>query len=135
MPNQALFGSTNAIRRAAPAADTTNDAGGKAYARTDEAALALYALTGTFNSTYYATAEKHLERVTELCTKVDAKFIAQLAVYARTNGHMKDVPAFLVAQLAKQDVKLCASVFDRVIDNGKMLRNFAQIVRSGTVGR
>jgi 60 kDa SS-A/Ro ribonucleoprotein len=132
MPNQALFGST--ANRFVPAT-AVNDAGGKAYARTDEAALALYALTGTFNSTFYATAENHLERVTELCASVDPKFIAQLAVYARQHGHMKDVPAFLVSMLAKQDVKLCASVFDRVIDNGKMLRNFAQIVRSGTVGR
>ena len=27
------------------------------------------------------------------------------------------------------------AVFPRVIDNGKMLRNFVQVVRSGTVGR
>jgi 60 kDa SS-A/Ro ribonucleoprotein len=133
--NPNLFSSKDAARRSAPASNTTNDAGGRAYARTDEAALALYALTGTFNGTFYASAETHLDRVTELCSKVDPKFLAQLAVYARTNGHMKDVPAYLVAMLAKRDVTLCSAAFGRVIDNGKMLRNFAQIIRSGTVGR
>lgn len=135
MANPGLFRSSDAARRMTPPADTVNDAGGKAYARSDEAALALYALTGTFNSTFYATDETHLERVTELCAKVEPRFLAQLAVYARSRGYMKDLPAFLVAQLAKRDVKLCASAFERVIDNAKMLRNFVQIIRSGTVGR
>src|ERR1700722_13237176 len=48
---------------------------------------------------------------------------------------MKDVPALLVAYLAKRDVGLMKAVFPRVVDNGKMLRNFVQIVRSGAVGR
>src|SRR5215472_1170828 len=48
---------------------------------------------------------------------------------------MKDIPALLVAYLAKRDVGLMKAVFPRVIDNGKMLRNFVQIVRSGVVGR
>jgi 60 kDa SS-A/Ro ribonucleoprotein len=48
---------------------------------------------------------------------------------------MKDVPALLVAYLAKNDVGLMKAVFPRVVDNGKMLRNFVQIVRSGAVGR
>ena len=30
---------------------------------------------------------------------------------------------------------MLARVFDQVVDNGKMLRNFAQIIRSGAVGR
>ena len=34
-----------------------------------------------------------------------------------------------------QDAALLRAVFDRVIDDGKMLRNFVQIVRSGVVGR
>jgi 60 kDa SS-A/Ro ribonucleoprotein len=34
-----------------------------------------------------------------------------------------------------QDAALCERVFARVIDDGKMLRNFVQIVRSGQIGR
>ncbi|MBL8235224.1 MAG: TROVE domain-containing protein, partial [Bryobacterales bacterium] len=37
--------------------------------------------------------------------------------------------------LAVKDVAMLKAVFPRVIDNGKMLRNFVQIVRSGAVGR
>ena len=49
---------------------------------------------------------------------------------------MKDMPALLCAVLsASTDAGRCRAVFDRVIDNGKMLRNFVQIMRSGVVGR
>ena len=48
---------------------------------------------------------------------------------------MKDMPALLLAVLAQKDVNMLARVFDQVVDSGKMLRNFAQIIRSGAVGR
>jgi 60 kDa SS-A/Ro ribonucleoprotein len=48
---------------------------------------------------------------------------------------MKDVPAFLVAWLAKRDVGLMLRVFSRVIDDARMLRSFVAIVRSGVTGR
>lgn len=112
-----------------------NDAGGRAYELSPEAALALYAMTGTFNDTYYADAAMHLERVLELCTKCSPAFIAKLAVYARQKGHMKDMPSFLLAVLASKDVGLLAKAWPHVVDNGKMLRNFVQVVRSGATGR
>jgi 60 kDa SS-A/Ro ribonucleoprotein len=48
---------------------------------------------------------------------------------------MKDMPAVLLATLSVNAPDLMVRVFDRVVDNGKMLRNFVQIVRSGAVGR
>jgi 60 kDa SS-A/Ro ribonucleoprotein len=48
---------------------------------------------------------------------------------------MKDLPALLCATLSFWSPGLLAEVFDRVIDDGRMLRNFVQIVRSGVVGR
>ena len=48
---------------------------------------------------------------------------------------MKDMPALLCAVLASRAPGLLAEVFDRVIDDGRMLRNFVQIMRSGVVGR
>ena len=48
---------------------------------------------------------------------------------------MKDMPALLCAALSVLDGALCTQVFGRVIDDGKMLKNFVQIVRSGAVGR
>jgi 60 kDa SS-A/Ro ribonucleoprotein len=131
MAHKALF---------APASKSTpanmiNEAGGRAYAFSPEHALAQYAATGTFNQTYYANESDQLQKVLELAAKVDPQFVAKAAVYTREKGLMKDMPAFLTAYLAAKDVRLLASVFPRVIDNGKMLRNFVQIVRSGVVGR
>jgi len=48
---------------------------------------------------------------------------------------MKDAPALLCAVLAGRDTKLLETIFPRVIDNAKMLRNFVQMIRSGVTGR
>lgn len=120
--------------KAAPA-NTNNEAGGRAYAFSPEHALAQYAVTGTMHNTFYASADEQLDQILALAAMVPAELVAKTAVYTRERGFMKDVPALLVAHLAKRDVGLMKAVFPRVIDNGKMLRNFVQIVRSGVVGR
>lgn len=118
-----------------PKTDATNEAGGQAYQLSPKQQLAQYAATGCFNSTFYASADEQLSKVIELCRTLDAEFIARCAVYARERGLMKDMPALLVAVLSTKDKALFNAVFPRVIDNGKMLRNFVQIMRSGVVGR
>lgn len=133
MANKNLFASL--VGRLLPKTDTINEAGGKAYAFSPKHALAQYAATGCLNGTFYATAETQLETVLALATKVEPPFLAQAAVYARQKGHMKDMPALLLAILSMRDAQLFAKVFDRVIDDAKMLRTFVQIVRSGAVGR
>jgi 60 kDa SS-A/Ro ribonucleoprotein len=45
------------------------------------------------------------------------------------------MPALLLAILSTRNTRLLEAVFPRVIDNGKMLRNFVQVMRSGAVGR
>ena len=132
MANTTLFQS---LKTRLTAADTRNEAGGIAYTLTPKQQLAQLAATGCLNSTYYADAQDQLEQVLELAEQLDAEFIAKTAVYARQKGFMKDMPALLLAVLAQKDVNMLARVFDQVADNGKMLRNFAQIIRSGAVGR
>ena len=132
MANTTLFQS---IKTRSNAADTRNEAGGIAYTLTPKQQLAQLAATGCLNSTYYTDAQDQLEQVLELAENLDAEFIAKTAVYARQKGFMKDMPALLLAVLAQKDVNMLARVFDQVADNGKMLRNFAQIIRSGAVGR
>jgi 60 kDa SS-A/Ro ribonucleoprotein len=119
----------------ATTASTKNEAGGRAYAFSPEHALAQYAVTGTMHNTFYATAEQQLEKLLELADSVSPELVAKTALYCRSRGFMKDVPALLVAYLAKKDVALMKATFPRVIDNGKMLRNFVQAIRSGVVGR
>ncbi|MEI2782118.1 MAG: RNA-binding protein [Candidatus Competibacter sp.] len=133
MANKQLFKSRPG--RLPPETDTRNEAGGKAYALSPEAALAQYVATGCLNATFYADAATQLDTVLDLCAKVEPAFVAQAAVYARRHGQMKDMPALLTAWLAQHGPDRLEPVFAEVIDNGRMLRNFVQILRSGAVGR
>lgn len=123
----------------APDATTVNNAGGRAYALSDKEALAQLIMTGTFNNTFYTDSANQVDNVTKLLGRLgdeNAEFVAKLAVYARSEGFMKDTPAFLLAWLSSHgSSQLFKQVFDLVVDNGKMLRNFVQIMRSGAVGR
>jgi len=133
MANKSLFKSI--VGKLIPSTDALNDERAPAYAFAPKHALAQYAVTGCLNKTFYAAAETQLEKVIELCRGVEPEFIARTAVYARERGFMKDMPALLCAVLSVKDRALLGRIFPRVIDNGKMLRNFVQIVRSGVVGR
>jgi 60 kDa SS-A/Ro ribonucleoprotein len=73
--------------------------------------------------------------VLELARQVDVDFLAQAALYSRRRGLMKDMPALLCAVLATRDLDRLTEVFPQIIDNGRMLRNFVQILRSGVTGR
>lgn len=133
MANKTLFQPPRG--RLSPKSNAVNEAGGIAYEFGPQRALAQYAVTGCLNGTFYASADTQLQRVLDLCGQVEPEFIARLAIYCRERGHMKDMPALLCAVLANRNVALLERVFDRVIDNGKMLRNFVQIIRSGVTGR
>ncbi len=133
MSNKNLFQTVKGMLT--PKADTVNEAGGLAYQLSSKAALAQYAATGCFNQTFYVGADEQLEKVLALANELDAEFVAKTAVYSRQKGFMKDVPALLVAVLASKDKALFEKTFPLVIDNGKMLRNFVQIMRSGATGR
>jgi 60 kDa SS-A/Ro ribonucleoprotein len=120
-------------------ANTTNMAGGKAYKSTTKHALAQIACTGTFNGTYYATGSKIAElakqQIKELIKEGDVEFLAKLAVYSHTSSYMKDLPAYLLVELYLIDTQLFKRIFNKVVTNGKMLRNVVQIARSGALGK
>ncbi len=118
-----------------PKANTVNSESAPAYAMEPKHALAQFAATGCLSSTFYTDAGEQLEQTLALCRDVDAEWIARTAVYARTKGYMKDMPALLCAVLATRDAGLLRQIFHRVIDNGRMLRTFVQIMRSGATGR
>lgn len=133
MANKNLFQSSKG--RFVPATNTVNRAGGVAYSLPAKHALAQYASTGCLSQTYYVSANKQLDEVLDLCNQVEPEFVARTAIYARQRGFMKDMPALLLANLATRDPALLNKVFGKVIDNGRMVRNFVQILRSGQVGR
>ncbi len=131
MANRALFPG----KGRQTATDTRNEAGGRAYRLSPKQALAQYAATGCLSHTYYADAQTQLDEVLRLCTQVEPAFIAQTAIWARREGQMKDMPALLTAYLAVRGKEWLPETFAQVIDNGRMLRNFVQILRSGVLGR
>jgi 60 kDa SS-A/Ro ribonucleoprotein len=133
MANKALFQSSRG--KLLPAANATNHEGALAYALSPKQALAQYAATGTLSNTFYANAAEQLEAVLALTQELESEFIAKAAIYARTQGHMKDVPALLLAVLSSKNPEVFKAAFPKVIDNGRMLRNFVQIMRSGVTGR
>jgi 60 kDa SS-A/Ro ribonucleoprotein len=133
MANKQLFQATRGAY-AAPAMDQ-NHAGAPAYRYSPKHQLAQYAVTGCLNNTFYAGGAEQLETVLALSKGIDAGFIAKTAVYARENASMKDMPALLLAVLSTKSPEYLRRVFDRVVDNGRMLRTFVQIMRSGATGR
>lgn len=137
--------------RVSPAPDTVNEAGGQAFSFSAEHSLAQYAVTGTFNGTFYATENEQLDKIKGFVEDCSPDFVAKVAVYAHRVGKMKDIPSFLVAWLAANGynrilnypvrltdmygVHHTNTVFNHVISNGKMLSNFVQIIRSGQLFR
>lgn len=131
--NKRLFGRTAAAT--APAPNTKNLAGGVAYSRSAEDALTQYAVTGSFNGTYYMTDKQELTTLKALADKVGSEYIAKLAVYSRKNAFRKDTPAALLCILtARKEYALLGKIFYTVVDNGKMLRNYVGFIRSGQFG-
>lgn len=134
MANRDLFSTA----RKTQAADTINEAGGKAYKMSERAALAQLAATGCLSNTFYVSAKSQLDKVLKLANKVSQQktgneFLAKLAIYSRQHAFMKDMPALLLTILAVRDPDLYERVFPQIVDNGKMLRNHVQILRSGQV--
>ena len=133
MANKGLFAS---LKSMLPRADVRNEAGGAAYRLPARHALAQLAATGCFNGVYYADAEQQLATLLGLVAEVDdAAFLAKLAVYSRERAGMKDMAAALLLVVARRDPALFRAIFDRVVNNGRVLRTLLQMIRSGAFGK
>jgi 60 kDa SS-A/Ro ribonucleoprotein len=133
MANKQLFASSRGPLL--PATDTVNEAGGSAYTLPPKAALAQVVMTGSLGNAFYADAQAQLDALLDCARQVDPLYLAQTAVFARRHGYMKDTPAVLVALLTLGSPELARRAFEQVVDNGRMLRNFVQVLRSGALGR
>lgn len=116
---------------------TTNHAGGKAYQLSPKQALAQLVCTGTLHRTFYANAEEQLSKLIDLAKQMDNEFLAKLALYAKHNALMKDTPILLLAILCikTNGQPFAKLIFKDIIHDGKSLRNFVQVMRSGVIGR
>ncbi|MDB5525075.1 MAG: hypothetical protein JWM58_2838 [Rhizobium sp.] len=133
MANKAIFKSY--LGKLLPGTNTKNLEGAPAYRLTAREALAQYAVTGTFNNTFYADGADQLEAIKALALQVEPEFLAKVAIYASEKGYMQDMPVTMLAMLSSLQSDAFARAFPRVVKSGKMLRGFVQVMRSGATGR
>lgn len=80
---------------------TVNEAGGQAYKQTPELELISILLTSFANDSFYRSANDTFDRLKELVRICDKKFVAQAAVYARTQFGMRSITHCVASELAK----------------------------------
>ena len=80
---------------------TQNHESAKAWRMTPEWELYTTVVTtmGTEDK-FYERGDDRVRRIADLVRKVDAEFVAQMAVYARTEMHLRSVPMLLLVELA-----------------------------------
>jgi hypothetical protein len=78
---------------------TTNLAGGEAYKESSELALVSLLLTSFVNNQFYRNAEQSLDELKALLSKVDPKFAAKAAIFARDEFGMRSITHALAGEL------------------------------------
>lgn len=78
-----------------------NHEGEESFALTPELELYTAVVTASLSNKFYETATERIDRIASLVGKCDARFVAQLAVYARQKMNLRSVPLLLVVELAK----------------------------------
>ena len=79
----------------------TNHEGAKAYAMTPELELYTAVVTASLSDLFYEKQDERVNRIAALVGKVSPEFVARLAVYARTQMHLRSIPLLLLVELAK----------------------------------
>ena len=79
----------------------TNYEGVKAYAMTPELELYTAVVTASLSDLFYEKQDERVNRIAALVGKVSPEFVARLAVYARTQMHLRSIPLLLLVELAK----------------------------------
>lgn len=79
-----------------------NHEGAKAYMMTPELELYSAVVTTGLDNSFYESGSDRLERIKNLIAICNAEFVAKLAVYARTEMHLRSIPMVLSVELAKQ---------------------------------
>lgn len=58
-------------------------------------------VTASLSDKFYEAGSEQMNRILELVSKVSPEYVAKLAVYTRTEMHLRSVPLLLVVALAK----------------------------------
>ena len=79
----------------------TNHEGAKAYAITPELELYTAVVTASLSDLFYEKQDERVDRIATLVRKVSPEFVARLAVYTRSEMHLRSIPMLLLVELAK----------------------------------
>ncbi len=90
----------NKLRNSTPVANTTNQAGGPAIKQSAKLEAVSLVLTSFVRDRFYSKATDDLARLKDLTNKVDAQFLAKLAVFARNEFGMRSITHALAGYLA-----------------------------------
>lgn len=98
-------------------AKTINFAGGEAYTQSPELELISILLTSFANDTFYRSANDTFEQLRTLIAKCDKKFVAQAAIYARTQFGMRSITHVVASELAKylSGVDWAKDFYDKIV--------------------
>ncbi len=80
----------------------TNYEGAKAAKLTPEMELYAAVVTAGLSDNFYEKSPERIDRIRQLMETNNPEFIARLAVYARSEMHMRSIPLVLSVELAKQ---------------------------------
>lgn len=78
-----------------------NHEGAKAWSMSPDLALYSLVVTSSLSNTFYEQESDRVYRINHLMRMVAPEFVAQLAIYAREQMHLRSVPLVLLVELAK----------------------------------
>ncbi len=100
-----------------PKNKTTNLAGGDAYTQSPELELASLMLTSFMKDDFYKSETQTVMKLKKLMLVCDPKFVAQCAIYARTEFGMRSVTHVVASELAKyaSGKEWAKSFYDKIV--------------------
>lgn len=112
-----------------PSTKTVNIAGGVAYSMSPELEMIHGVLTTFLKDEYYESGDARMTRLVALMPKVSPKFVANLAVFARKEFHLRSVSHLLLGELALASAKLLPNDYVRqgIIDVAERVDDLTEI--------
>ena len=114
----AKFSIRSALSRKQSVPNTTNFEGGRAFTQTAKLELASVLVTTFLEDEFYRTEKDTVQRIRELMGKVEPKFSAKAALFARNTYGMRSVSHLVAGEVAK-------TVKGRAVDEAFLLEGRA----------
>lgn len=75
--------------------------GGKSFSQSSKEELAFSVLSSFLEDSYYESGSDRMKRISELVTKTRPEFVANLAIFARKEFHLRSMFHLLIGELSK----------------------------------